>query len=110
VESCDERTGVDFKCPVRLRPAGTAFSLSRSDTAIAASLQEELNASTQIMLDCSHKVEWLESRLDDLLDDAQLQSCDVRQEQKRLDQLIRIIKTEAMQRGYRLGVGEPDLR
>ena len=59
------------------------------------SLQEELNASTQIMLDCSHKVEWLESRLEDLLDAAQLQSCDVRQEQKRLDQLIRTIKTEA---------------
>jgi hypothetical protein len=62
------------------------------------------------MLDCSHKVEWLESRLEDLLDDAQRQSCDVRQEQKRLDQLIRTIKTEAMQRGYRLGLGELDLR
>ena len=74
------------------------------------SLQQELNASTQIMLDCSHKVEWLESRLEDLLDAAQLQSCDVSQEQKRLDQLIRTIKTEAMQRGYRLGLGELDLR
>jgi predicted Holliday junction resolvase-like endonuclease len=74
------------------------------------SLQQELNASTQIMLDCSHKVEWFESRLEDLLDAAQLQSCDVSQEQKRLDQLIRTIKTEAMQRGYRLGLGELDLR
>ena len=74
------------------------------------SLQQELNASTQIMLDCSHKVEWLESRLEDLLDAAQLQSCDVSQEQKRLDQLIRTIKAEAMQRGYRLGLGELDLR
>ena len=72
------------------------------------SLQQELNASTQIMLDCSHKVEWLESRLEDLLDAAQLQSCDVSQEQKRLDQLIRTIKAEAMQRGYRLGPGELD--
>ena len=62
------------------------------------------------MLDCSHKVEWLESRLEDLLDAAQLQSCDVSREQKRLDQLIRTIKTEAMQRGYRLGLGELDLR
>jgi len=44
-----------------------------------------------------------------LLDAAQLQSCDVRQEQKRLDQLIRTIKAEAMQRGYRLGLGELDL-
>ena len=73
------------------------------------SLQQELNAATQIMLDCSHKVEWLESRLEDLLDAAQLQSCDVSQEQKRLDQLIRTIKAEAMQRGYRLGLGELDL-
>ena len=72
------------------------------------SLQQELNASTQIMLDCSHKVEWFESRLEDLLDAAQLQSCDVSQEQKRLDQLIRTIKAEAMQRGYRLGLGELD--
>ena len=57
-------------------------------------LQEKLNASTQIMLDCSHKVEWFKSRVENLLEAAQLQSCDVRQEQKRLDQLIRTIKTE----------------
>jgi uncharacterized protein YoxC len=72
------------------------------------SLQKEINASTQTMLDCSRKVEWLESRLEDLLDAAQLQSCDVNQEQQRLDQLIRTIKTEAMQNGYRLGLGELD--
>ena len=71
-------------------------------------LQKEINASTQTMLDCSRKVEWLESRLEDLLDAAQLQSCDVNQEQQRLDQLIRTIKTEAMQNGYRLGLGELD--
>lgn len=72
------------------------------------SLQKEINASTQTMLDCSRKVEWLESRLEDLLDAAQLQSCDVSQEQRRLDQMIRTIKTEAMQNGYRLGLGELD--
>jgi len=53
-------------------------------------------------------VEWLESRLEDLLDAAQLQSCDVSQEQQRLDQMIRTIKTEAMQNGYRLGLGDLD--
>jgi len=72
------------------------------------SLQKEINASTQTMLDCSRKVEWLESRLEDLLDAAQLQSCDVSQEQQRLDKMIRTIKTEAMQNGYRLGLGELD--
>ena len=72
------------------------------------SLQKEINASTQTMLDCSRKVEWLESRLEDLLDAAQLQSCDVSQEQQRLDQMIRTIKTEAMQNGYRLGLGDLD--
>ena len=71
------------------------------------SLQKEINASTQIMVDNSRKMEWLESRLEDLLDAAQLQSCDVSQEE-RLDQVIRTIKTEAMQNGYRLGLGELD--
>jgi len=72
------------------------------------SLQKEINASTQTMVDCNRKVEWLESRLEDLLDAAQLQSCDVSQEQERLDQVIRTIKIEAMQNGYRLGLGEID--
>jgi len=71
-------------------------------------LQKEINASTQTMVDCSRKVEWLESRLEDLLDAAQLQSCDESREQERLDQLIRTIKTEAMQNGYRLGLGDID--
>jgi len=60
------------------------------------------------MVDCSRKLEWLESRLEDLLDAVQLQSCDVSREQERLDQLIRTIKTEAMQNGYRLGLGDID--
>lgn len=72
------------------------------------SLQKEINASTQTMVDCSRKLEWLESRLEDLLDAVQLQSCDVSREQERLDQLIRTIKTEAMQNGYRLGLGDID--
>jgi|GEM_PF-1879233 len=72
------------------------------------SLQKEINASTQTIVDCSRKLEWLESRLEDLLDAAQLQSCDVSREQERLDQLIRTIKTEAMQNGYRLGLGDID--
>ncbi|MEN8760949.1 MAG: hypothetical protein ABF290_00850 [Thiogranum sp.] len=72
------------------------------------SLQKEINASTQTMVEYSRKMEWLESRLEDLLDAAQLQSCDVSQEQERLDQVIRTIKTEAMQNGYRLGLGELD--
>ena len=71
-------------------------------------LRKEVNASTQTILDCSRKAEWLESRLEDLLDAAQLQSCDVSQEQERLDQVIRTIKIEAMQNGYRLGLGEID--
>ena len=72
------------------------------------SLLKEINASTQTMVDCSRKLEWLESRLEDLLDAAQLQSCDESREQERLDQLIRAIKTEAMQNGYRLGLGDID--
>ena len=72
------------------------------------SLQKEINASTQTIVDCSRKLEWLESRLEDLLDAVQLQSCDVSREQERLDQLIRTIKTEAMQNGYRLGLGDID--
>jgi predicted Holliday junction resolvase-like endonuclease len=83
------------------------FYIHRSRQSLR-SLQKEINASTQTMLDCSRKVEWLESRLEDLLDAAQLQSCDVSQEQQRLDKMIRTIKTEAMQNGYRLGLGELD--
>ena len=75
---------------------------------LLCSLQKEINASTQTLLDCSRKAEWLESRLEDLLDAAQLQSCDVNQEQERLDQVIRTIKTEAMQNGYRLSLGDID--
>ena len=72
------------------------------------SLQREINASTQIIIDCSRKAEWLESRLEDLLDAAQLQSCDEGREQERLDQLIRTIKAEALQNGYRIGLGDID--
>ncbi len=72
------------------------------------SLQKEINASTQTLLDCMRKAEWLESRMEDLLDAAQLQSCDVNREQKRLDQLIDAIKTEGMQNGYRLGLSDLD--
>ena len=72
------------------------------------SLQKEVNAATQTILDCSRKAEWYESRLEDLLDAAQLQSCDVSREQERLNQLILIIKAEAMQNGYRLGFGDID--
>jgi predicted Holliday junction resolvase-like endonuclease len=72
------------------------------------SLQKDFNASSQTMLDCSRRAEWLESRLEDLLDAAQLQSCDVNREQERLDQLIRAIKAEAMQHGYRLEFGDID--
>jgi predicted Holliday junction resolvase-like endonuclease len=72
------------------------------------SLQKQINASTQSLLDCSRKAEWLESRLEDLLDAAQLQACDADREQERLDELIRTIKSEAMQNGYRLGLGDLD--
>ena len=72
------------------------------------SLQKELNACTPIMLDYRRKAEWLESRLEDLLDAAQLQSCDVNREQERLDQTIRIIKTEAIQNGYLLRFSDID--
>jgi len=84
------------------------FSYIYRSQQLLRSLQKEINASTQTMLDCSRKAEWLESRLEDLLDAAQLQSCDVSREQERLDQLIRTIKTEAMQNGYRLGLGDLD--
>jgi len=69
-------------------------------------LEKEVNASTQTLLDCKRKAEWLESRLEDLLDAAQLQSCDVNREQERLDQLINAIKTEAIQNGYRSEFGD----
>ena len=84
------------------------FSYIYRSQQLLRSLQKEMNASTQTILDCSNKAEWLESRLEDLLDAAQLQSCDVTREQERLDQLIRTIKTEAMQNGYRLGLGDID--
>ena len=71
-------------------------------------LRKEVNASTQAMLDYRRKAEWLESRLEDLLDAAQLQSCDADREQARLDQLIRTIRTEATQNGYRVGLSDLD--
>lgn len=76
------------------------FSYIYRSQQLLRSLQKEINASTQTMLDCRRKADWLESRLEDLLDAAQLQSCDVNREQERLDQLIRTIKTEATQNGY----------
>jgi len=72
------------------------------------SLQKEINASTQTILDYRRKADWFESRLDDLLDATQLQSCDVNREQERLDQLIRTIKAEAVQCGYRPELGDLD--
>lgn len=84
------------------------FSYIYRSQQLLRSLQKEVNASTQTILDCSRKAEWLESRLEDLLDAAQLQSCDVSREQERLNQLIRTVKTEAMQNGYRLGFGDID--
>ena len=84
------------------------FSTIHRSQQLLRSLQKECNVSTQIMLDYRRKAEWLESRLEDLLDAAQLQSCDVNQEQERLDQLIRTIKTEATQNGYRPGLSDID--
>jgi hypothetical protein len=72
------------------------------------SLQKELRACTPIMLDYRRKAEWLESRLEDLLDAARLQSCDVDHKQERLDRLICTIKAEAEQNGYLLGFGDID--
>ncbi len=83
-------------------------SIYRSQKSLI-SLQKEINASTQIILEFRRKVEWLESSLENLLDAAQLQSCDVNREQERLDQLIRTVKTEAIQNGYLLGFGDIDL-
>lgn len=71
-------------------------------------LQKELDACTPIMIEYRRKAEWLETRLEDLLDAAQLQSCDSNQEQERLDQLIRRIKTEAVQNGYFLRFSDLD--
>ena len=84
------------------------FSYIFRSQQLLRSLQKDINTSTQTILDCSRKVEWLESRLEDLLDAAQLQSCNGNREQERLDQLIRTIKTEAMQNGYRVGFGDID--
>ncbi len=71
-------------------------------------LRKEVNTSTQAMLDYRRKSEWLESRLEDLLDATQLQSCDAGRDQQQLDRLIRTIKTEAMQNGFRVGLGDLD--
>jgi K+-sensing histidine kinase KdpD len=73
------------------------------------SLQKELDESSQTLLECSRKAEWLESRLENLLDAAQMQSCDSSQEQERLDQVTRAIKAEARQHGYRLEFSDIDL-
>ena len=84
------------------------FSYIYRSRQLLRSLQKEVTASTQTLLDCSRKAEWLESRLEDLFDAVQLQSCDMSEEQERLDVLIRSIKTEALQNGNRLGLGEID--
>ena len=71
-------------------------------------LQRELHSATQMMIELRQKNEWLELRLEDLLDAAQLQSVDVDREQERLDRLTHAIKNEASQKGYRLGLGDID--
>ena len=84
------------------------FSYIYRSRQLLRALQKEINASTQTLWDCSRKAEWLESRLEDLLDAAQLQACDAGGKQERLDEVIRAIKSEAMQNGYRLGLGDLD--
>ena len=84
------------------------FSLIWRSLQLVNTLNKEVNASAQIILDCTRKNEWLEARLEDLLDASQLQSCDANHDPDRLNKLIRNIKNEAAQKGYLLVLAEID--
>jgi predicted Holliday junction resolvase-like endonuclease len=75
---------------------------------VMRALQNEINASTQALFESRRRTEWLESRLEDLLDAAQRRSDDLDTEWERIDHVTRTIRDEANQEGYRIGLGEFD--
>jgi hypothetical protein len=79
----------------------------RSQQALRA-LHREINASTQTLIEYRRKTEWLESRLEDLIDATRLQSCGADSEPQRLERLINTIKHEAREYGYRPSLGDID--
>jgi hypothetical protein len=71
-------------------------------------LEQEIDSSTQVMYESRRRIQWLEERLEDLLDAAQFRSGDPDEDWTRLDRAARSIKEEARQKGYRLGLGDLD--
>lgn len=71
-------------------------------------LQKEIAESTRTTFETRRKMEWLECRLQDMLDAAQLRSSDVRRAWKRLDHVSQTIKVEARRNGCRVGLSDID--
>jgi K+-sensing histidine kinase KdpD len=80
------------------------FALRRS----LRDLEDEVAESTQTIFESRRKNEWLEARVQDLLDAAQLHSGDTQEAWRRLEQVIRRIKADAMGKGYNVGLGDID--
>ncbi len=71
-------------------------------------LQKEIAESTRTTFETRRKTEWLECRLQDMLDAAQLRSSDAKRAWQRLDRVTRIIKHEARYNGCRVGLSDID--
>jgi K+-sensing histidine kinase KdpD len=80
------------------------FTLRRS----LRELEEEVAESTQTIFESRRKNEWLEARVQDLLDAAQLKSGDPQDAWRRLESVIRRTKADAMAKGYNVGLGDID--
>ena len=71
-------------------------------------LEEDVAESTQTIFESRRKNEWLEARVQDLLDVAQLHSGDTQETWRRLEQVIRRLKADALGKGYHVGLGDID--
>jgi len=80
------------------------FALRRS----LRDLEEEVAEATQTIFEARRKSEWLEARVQDLLDAAQLRSGDAQAAWQQLEQVTRSIKADAMVRGYNVGLADID--
>ncbi len=71
-------------------------------------LHKQIAESTRITFETRRKSEWLECRLQDMLDAAQLRSSDAKRAWQRLDHVARIVKHEARHNGCRVGLSDID--
>jgi predicted Holliday junction resolvase-like endonuclease len=71
-------------------------------------LEEEVAESTQTIFESRRKMEWLESRLEDLLSTAQMRSGDTRKAWEHLERVTRSIKADALYKGYDVGLTDID--